>query len=59
MLNSQFSYLYDDDGYKIMGQNKYIDRIIPYKSDIDPRIIMFLRDLYYHKISNIIPCVPL
>jgi len=58
-LNSSFSFIRNDPGYEIMRHNWKIDKAVPYKDDIDPRLVRFLRDLLYHKISRIKPCVPL
>lgn len=54
-----YSYINNDIGYKIMHDNININKLIPFKADIEPRIIQFLRTLYYYKKYNIKPCVPL
>ena len=58
-MANHYSYLDNDDGYLTMYQNKVIDGFIPYVPDVEPRLIQFLRSLYYHKINGIKPCVPL
>lgn len=56
---NNFSYVKDDIGYKLFGINHQINKKFPYKSDIDPRLIDYLRMYYFHKIKSIKPCVPL
>jgi hypothetical protein len=54
-----YSFIEDDIGYKILLENKMIDQKIPYKHDIDPRLVNFLRTYYYQKINKIKKCTPL
>jgi hypothetical protein len=42
-----------------MNNNWKIDQAVPYKDDIEPRLVRFLRDLLYHKVSKIKSCIPL
>lgn len=59
MSNTNYSYITHDIGYNIMHDNIDINRLIPLKADVEPRIIYFLRTLYYHKKYRIKPCVPI
>jgi hypothetical protein len=54
-----YSYLREDDGYYIYNDAKIMHYILPLVHDVEPRIIYFLRTLYYHKKYNIKHCVPL
>lgn len=54
-----YSYIRDDVGYKVLDVMHIINRKIPYKKDIEPRLINYLRMHYFYKINNIKPCVPL
>jgi hypothetical protein len=56
---SNYSYIDNDKGYIVMDRYKYIDNIIPFKPTIEPRLIHFLRTLFYYKQYNIQHCVPL
>lgn len=56
---NNFSYVKDDVGYKILGINHIINKKIPYKEDIEPRLINYLRMHYFYKIKAINPCIPL
>ncbi len=58
-MNNNFSFINEDIGYKVMYDNYTINELLPLKPDIEPRLIYFLRTLYYHKKYNIMPCVPL
>lgn len=58
-MNNQYSFITHDKGYNIMRDNWSIDLSIPFKNDIDPRLVRFLRDLIYHKIYKISSCIPL
>ena len=58
-MNKNFSYIYSDSGYKVMYDNININKIIPIKADIEPRLVYFLRTLYYHKKYNFRSCIPL
>lgn len=53
------SYIKDDPGYAVMKQNKQIDLMFPYRGDIPPRLVRYLRHAYYFKITKITPCIPL
>ena len=58
----QYSYIGEDYGYTTMYDNKLIDCLIPYVHDVEPRIVQFLRILYYYKIMGVTvpkPCIPL
>lgn len=58
-LNMNYSFINEDFGYIVKARNMYIDHLIPYKEDIQPRLVRFLRSLYYYRSHNIRPCVPL
>ena len=58
-LYSDYSFIKDDIGYKIRKTNQMIALKFPYKNDIDPRLVKFLRELYYFNKNGIMPCVPL
>jgi hypothetical protein len=58
-MNTQYSFIRYDNGYDIMRDNWSIDLSIPFKDDIDPRLVRFLRDLIYHKIYKITSSVPI
>jgi hypothetical protein len=58
-LHNQYSFINQDLGYQIIQQNNDIDRMFPYKPDIDPRLVRYLRSLYFFIQNNIMPCVPL
>lgn len=58
-LDLSYSYVDQDNGYLTMYQNKFIEQQIPYVDDVEPRIIQFLRTLYYYKKNAITPCIPL
>ncbi len=58
-INDGYNYLKEEKEYRIMKDNWRIDIAIPYKNDIDPRLVRFLRDLMYHKIYKLKSCVPL
>lgn len=55
----EFSFIKDDVGYRVYNENLTIDRKIPYKEDIQPRLVRFLRALYYFKKYKMMPCTPL
>lgn len=42
-----------------MNWNQIVDLKFPYKKDIDPRLIRFLRQSYSNKINDVKPCVPI
>lgn len=54
-----YGYINQDRGYRTMYENKTVDRLLPYVPNIEPRIIQFLRTLYYYKQNAITPCIPL
>lgn len=54
-----FSNLKEDLGYVVIRQNIDIDKKFPFKSDVDPRLVRYLRSLYFYKINDLTPCVPL
>jgi len=56
---NNFSYIKDDIGYKMFNVNNLINKKIPYKKDIEPRLINYLRTYYFYKIKHITPCIPL
>lgn len=60
---SNFSYIKDDHGYHEMNYAKYISYLIPFKPDIEPRLIYFLRSLFYqkvfHKKFRMNDCIPI
>jgi len=56
---NNYSFINQDIGYKILPEFELIYQIIPYKPDIDPRLIQFLRELYFFKQHKFMPCVPL
>ena len=58
-MNNNFSFINNDIGYKIIRGNRRIDIEIPFKYDVEPRLIRFLRQLINHRIYKITPCVPL
>ena len=59
MMNNKYSFLSQDMGYITMRQNVIVNKMIPYRRDVDHRLVQFLRELYYTKINNIKPCVPI
>ena len=59
MDNNNFSYIYEDIGYPVAKTNYWISLQLPYKPDVEPRLIQFLRTLVYYKIYGIKPCVPI
>ncbi|QKF93597.1 hypothetical protein QKU48_gp0139 [Fadolivirus algeromassiliense] len=58
-VNYDFSFIKQDTGYNMMKINKLIIHKFPYKQDIEPRLISYLRTYYVHKLLNTSPCVPL
>ena len=58
-MDNNFSFISKDIGYKIMKGSRHINVEIPFKPDIDPRLIRFLRELTQHKLYKTNPCVPL
>lgn len=56
---NDFSFMNEDVGYKSMNIYHKIIKKFPFKDDIDPRLIRYLRSYYFYKINNIKPCVPL
>ncbi len=58
-IYNNYGLIDEDDGYKIMFWNRCTGCKIPYTIDIDPRLVRYLRTLYYYKKYNIIPCIPL
>lgn len=58
-MDRGFSSIHEDIGYTVMDENSAIDKKFPYKKDIDPRLIRFMRTSYYYKVNNIVPCIPM
>lgn len=58
-MNTTYSFVNQDNGYEQLQQNQWIMRKFPYKNDIEPRLVHYLRTYYFHKINNVKPCVPL
>lgn len=58
-INNNFSFVNNDVGYKIIKDNDNIDKKLPFDDNVPPRLIRFLRTLYYYKKYNIKPCIPL
>lgn len=58
-MDKGYSHIYEDQGYTVMDENSWIDRKFPYKYDINPRLIRYIRTSYYYKKNKILPCVPL
>ena len=58
-MNNNFSFINKDIGYKIIKSARDINNEIPFKFDIEPRLIRFLRELTQYKLYKITPCVPL
>ena len=54
-----FSYINDDMGYRSYKLQYYIYNALPYKKDVDPRLVRFLRDLVFHQLIGAKPCPPL
>lgn len=58
-LYYDYSYKKQDSGYTTLRYNKFITQKFPYKPDIEPRLVRFLRQQYYHSKYDIIKCIPL
>jgi len=56
---NNFSFVNEDVGYKAMNVYHKINKKFPFKDDIEPRLVRYLRIYYFYKIYNIKPCVPL
>ena len=54
-----YSFVKKDPGYERMKLGWYIKQKFPYKYDIEPRLVRYLRDYYFYKTMNMRPCVPL
>lgn len=54
-----YSFIKNDVGYRVYKENKRVDLLIPYKPDIDSRLVRFLRAIHYFKRYGIGPCMPL
>jgi len=55
----KYSFINDDIGYVVMKDNDNIDKKLPFVDDVEPRLIRFLRTLYYYRKHNITACIPL
>lgn len=58
-LNTNYGYINEDTGYLAMKSNRWISSNIPYKPDVEPRLVQFLRTLTYYRLYRIKPCVPI
>lgn len=54
-----YGFISKDPAYERMRLGSYISKKFPYKYDIEPRLVRYLRDYYFYKIIGIVPCVPL
>jgi hypothetical protein len=54
-----YSYINTDNGYQFMYNNKTIEQLLPYVPDVEPRVVDFLRTLYFYKKEGVTPCIPL
>ena len=54
-----FSYINQDLGYKAMPVNQFINGKFPYKRDIEPRLVRFIREFYLFKLLDKRPSFPL
>jgi hypothetical protein len=59
MNNYNFSFIKKDIGYDMLKINKLISLKFPYKPDIEPRLVDYLRIYNIYKILGSEPCVPL
>lgn len=59
MNHSNYSYIDNDIGYDMIKINKLVNLKFPYKRDIEPRLVDFMRIHYTYKIIGTEPCVPL
>lgn len=59
MNYSSVGFISEDPGYERMNLGWYIYKKFPYKYDIEPRLVRYLRDWYFYKIMKMRPCVPL
>lgn len=57
-LNNTYGFIHDDKGYNIIEDNDCIDKFLPYKPDIEPRLVRFLRTLHYYRTHGITTCIP-
>lgn len=58
-INDNFSNIADDNGYLVLKKNRIIDSMFPFKEDIEPRLVRFLRTSYSHKVYGHVPCISL
>jgi hypothetical protein len=56
---SQYANLNEDVGYRVKRENNMIHILIPYEQDIEPRLVNYLRSLYFYTKYGITHCMPL
>ena len=59
MNNSNYSQINKDVGYDMLKVNRLIIQKFPYKQEVEPRLIDYLRIYYTYKLIGTEPCVPL
>ncbi len=55
---NNYSDIKDDIGYNVMRANKYTDYVIPYVENTDPRLVRYMRSVYFFNKLKLTPCTP-
>lgn len=58
-IRDNYSYINSDLGYTVMKLNKSLSYCIPYVENTDPRLVRYMRSVYFFNKLKIKPCTPL
>lgn len=56
---SQYSNVGEDVGYRVWKEHELIHMLIPYDQTVEPRLVHYLRALYFYHKYGITHCMPL